>query len=216
MRFCNFYSHPTTNHLTGRSPVALHYIGHVCEVIYPYMSSIANPAFRYVPGSDTSSSIQLSSKYPLNLFYRLQNTLRKGGLGPGPPQKKSQKGWLSYGILLQKSEMFVFPDSSRNFNLRCHAGCYSSSSWLKQIAPVGRSNHRVTHGTLVHYDLGSECRGEKSKKSVKLMVWMFSRCQQVKVSLGCASKVGRYLLLVVFNQVSKIKEKTKTYSDLLC
>ena len=134
-----------------------------------------------------------------------------------PPPKKSQEGWLSYGILLQKSEMFVFPDSGRNFNLRCHAGCYSSSSWLKQIAPVGRSNHRVTHGTLVHYDLGIRVPWrKKSKKSVKLMVWMFSRCQQVKVSLRCASKVGRYLLLVVFNQVSKIKEKTKTYFDLLC
>ena len=104
-------------------------------------------------------------KIPFEPVYRLQNTLRKGGLGPGPPKKKNTNKNYIRMVIVWYPSLFVFPDFSRNFNLRCHAGCYSSSSWLKQIAPVGRSNHRVTHGTLVHYDLGIQVPWRKNLKN---------------------------------------------------
>ena len=65
---------------------ALHYVGHVCEVVWAVSGNLHFDA----PCAHTNSSIQLSSKYPLNPFEPvcwLQTTLPKGGLGPGHPKK---------------------------------------------------------------------------------------------------------------------------------
>lgn len=153
---------------------ALHYVGHVCDVVWAVSGNLHFDA----PCAHTNSSIQLSSKYPLNPFEPVLLTskyLSEGWTGTWtPPQKKKKElhqDGIMHGILLRKTEIrLFFPDlfQQRFQKTRCHADCYSSSSWLKQIAPVGRSNHRVTHGTLVHYDLG--IRGIRVKHPwVKLM-----------------------------------------------
>ena len=87
MRVSKVYSYNKVS--TGRTTAALHYVAHVCEVVWAVSENLHFDA----PCAHTNSSIQLSSKYPLNLFYWHQNTFRKGGLGPGPPNKNTKKNY---------------------------------------------------------------------------------------------------------------------------
>lgn len=128
---------------------------------------------------------------PLNLFADFKLPCQRVDWDLDTPKKHQTElhtsGWYHAWYPSSKNwDSFVFPQQTLQ-KTRCHADCYSSSSWLKQIAPVGRSNHRVTHGTLVHYDLG--IRGIRVKHPwVKLMGDVFWCQKGPHDSLGMCFK----------------------------
>ena len=156
------------------------------------MSSIRKPAFRcpmrtYQFIHSTLIKIPFESLWTCLLT---SNYLAKGWTGNTPKKHQTElhtSGWYHAWYPSSKNwDSFVFPQQTLQ-KTRCHADCYSSSSWLKQIAPVGRSNHRVTHGTLVHYDLG--IRGIRVKHPwVKLMGDVFWCQKGPHDSLGMCFK----------------------------
>lgn len=94
---------------------ALHYVGHVCDVVWAVSGNLHFDA----PCAHTNSSIQLSSKYPLNPFEPVLLTskyLSEGWTGTWtPPQKKKKNYTRMVSCMVSFFEKLRFVCFSRIF-----------------------------------------------------------------------------------------------------